>query len=97
MRYTKRFLNKLENISSEADYILRYEKGNFQSGYCLLKNSKVVVINNFLPLDGKVQVLMDVLAQIATDPEKLSEPAKKILDKLFKEKAIKVVINDLEK
>ena len=37
MKYTKHLLNKLEDIFSESDYVLRYEKGNFQSGYCILK------------------------------------------------------------
>ena len=41
IKYTSNFLSKLEDLFSESSYILRYEKGNFQSGYCILKDSKI--------------------------------------------------------
>ena len=45
VKYTKQFLDKLENLFSSSEYILRYEKGNFKSGYCLLKDTNLVIIN----------------------------------------------------
>ena len=54
VRYSKGFLNKLEDIFAESDYVLRYEKGNFKSGYCLLKDTKVAIINKFYSLEGKI-------------------------------------------
>jgi len=50
VKYTKNFLDKLENLFASSSYHLRYEKGNFKSGYCLLKETKVVIItiNTFL-------------------------------------------------
>ena len=45
IKYTKQFQKKLENIFPNIGYKLRYEKGNFKSGYCILKNEKVVIIN----------------------------------------------------
>ena len=32
VKYTKHFLHKLEDLFSETDYQLRYEKGSFNSG-----------------------------------------------------------------
>ncbi|MFT5772974.1 MAG: hypothetical protein ACI9ZX_002378, partial [Algoriphagus sp.] len=40
IKYTKHFLDKLENLFTETDFMLRYEKGNFKSGYCVLNESK---------------------------------------------------------
>ena len=40
VKYTKHFQNKLEDLFAESDYILRYEKGNFKSGYCVIKEKK---------------------------------------------------------
>jgi len=77
VKYTNHFLNKLENIMSETDYVLRYEKGNFQSGYCILNETKVAVINKFFALEGKVNSLIEVLRSIKIDIAQLSESNKK--------------------
>lgn len=77
IKYTNHFLHKLEDIMSETDYILRYEKGNFQSGYCILNESKVAVINKFFALEGKVNSLVEILRSIQVDTSKFSEQNKK--------------------
>ena len=48
MKYTQSTLDKLEKIAGEAGYVIRYERGTFQSGYCILEQKKVVVLNKFL-------------------------------------------------
>lgn len=58
---------------SETDYILRYEKGNFQSGYCILNESKIAIVNKFFALEGKVNSLVEILRSIEIDTSKLSE------------------------
>lgn len=78
IKYTNHFLNKLEDVMSETDYILRYEKGNFQSGYCILNESKVAVINKFFALEGKINSLIEILRSIKVDVNKLSESNKKL-------------------
>ena len=40
IKYSKHYLRKLEDVFSESDYILRYEKGNFKPGYCIIRDSK---------------------------------------------------------
>ncbi|MEQ9403668.1 MAG: hypothetical protein RIM99_08800 [Cyclobacteriaceae bacterium] len=78
IKYTKHFLNKLEDIMSETDYILRYEKGNFQSGYCILNESKIAIVNKFFALEGKVNSLVEILRSIKIDSAKLSDNNKKL-------------------
>ncbi len=63
---------------SETDYILRYEKGNFQSGYCILNDSKVAVINKFFALEGKVNRLIEIIRAIKVDTANLSDNNKKL-------------------
>ena len=41
MKYNQQTLNKLEKIIEEAGYVVRYERGSFQSGYCILEEKKV--------------------------------------------------------
>ncbi|MEP1096451.1 MAG: hypothetical protein ABJG78_15145 [Cyclobacteriaceae bacterium] len=78
VKYTKHFLNKLEDIMSETDYILRYEKGNFQSGYCILNDSKIAIVNKFFALEGKVNSLVEIIRSIQFDTTKLSEGNKQL-------------------
>lgn len=72
VKYSKYFLNKLEDVFSESDYILRYEKGNFKSGYCIINDSKVVVVNKFYTLEGKINCLLEILKQIDLKIENLN-------------------------
>ena len=83
VKYTKHFLNKLEDVFSESEYILRYEKGNFKSGYCILQNNKVAVVNKYYPTEGKINCLIEILKNIQPDPEQLSEKNQKFLAELL--------------
>ena len=78
LKYTKHFLNKLEDIFSESDYILRYEKGNFKSGYCLLKDTKVAIVNKYYTQEGKITCLVEILKEIELDIQALSEKNQKL-------------------
>lgn len=73
IKYTNHFLNKLEDLFSESNYILRYEKGNFQSGYCVLKDSNVAIVNKFYSLEGKINCLMEILKEVEIDTSNFSE------------------------
>ena len=79
IKYTKGNLNKLEDLISETPYILRYEKGNFQPGYCIIKEKKVIIVNKYYPVDGKINCLVDIIKQIEFNPADLSEKNQKLL------------------
>ncbi len=78
IKFTNHFLNKLEDLFSETDYILRYEKGRFQSGYCILNDTKVAVINKYFSLEGKINSLIDILKTIEVNPGQLSDKNRKL-------------------
>ncbi len=86
MKYNNTTLEKLERLPQEAGYLLRYERGTFQSGYCILEAKKVVVLNKFLPTEGRINTLVDLIPQLTISPEMLSEESRKfyqdILSKL---------------
>ena len=69
MKYTQTTLDKLETIVEEAGYVLRYERGTFQSGYCILEERKVVVLNKFLQLEGRINTMLDLIPQLGIDIE----------------------------
>jgi len=82
IKYTNQFLTKLEDLVAESDYILRYEKGNFKSGYCLLKEQKIMIVNKFFTVEGKINALLDILKNLELDPTRFSEKSKKLYDEL---------------
>ena len=92
MKYTQSVLDKLESIPENSGYVLRYERGTFQSGYCILEERKVVVLNKFLQMEGRINTLVDIIPQLNITPDTLSAEAKKtyleVLAKFEEEKKI---------
>ena len=78
MKYTQNTLDKLESVVEEAGYVLRYERGTFQSGYCILEERKVVVLNKFLQLEGRINTMLDLVPLLAINTDLLSDESKKI-------------------
>ena len=78
INYTRHFLSKIEDLYSETDYNLRYERGHFKSGYCLLRNQKIAIVNKFYSLEGKINSLIEMLKEIDVNTEKLSPKNKKL-------------------
>jgi hypothetical protein len=73
IKYTVPFLTKLEEIIGESDHVLRYEKGNFKSGYCVLKDQKIIIVNRFYTTEGKINALLDIFRNVSLDISKFSE------------------------
>jgi predicted nuclease with TOPRIM domain len=83
IKYSKQVLDRLEMLFAETDFKLRFEKGNFKGGYCVLHDTKVIVINKFFSLEGKINSLIDILKTIEIDQSRLSERNKKFLAELL--------------
>ena len=78
MRYTQTTLDKLEDIPEQAGYVLRYERGNFQSGYCILEAKRVVVLNKFLQTEGRINTLLDLIPQLDINANLLTDESKRL-------------------
>jgi hypothetical protein len=87
MKYTQTTLEKIERVLDEAQYIVRYERGTFQSGYCILELRKVVVLNKFLQLEGRINTLIDIVPQLNIDPELLTDDTRKIYEDVMEKHA----------
>jgi hypothetical protein len=83
MRYNQSTLDKIEKVLEEAGYVIRYERGNFQSGYCILEERKVVVLNKFLQMEGRINTLVDITPQLSVHPELLTPEAKKMYEEIL--------------
>ena len=83
MKYNHTTINKLEKILDEAGYIVRYERGSFQSGYCILEDKKVVVINKFLNPEGRINALMDIIPVLGINYDMLTRDSQKLHDEVM--------------
>ncbi len=73
IKYTRHNLSRLEEIFRELKITVRYEKGNFQSGYCIVFGKNIVIVNKFFDVEARINTLFEILEQGAVDPAPLSE------------------------
>jgi len=83
MKYTQSTLDKLQDILGEAGYTVRYERGNFNSGYCILEQKKVVVLNKFLQVEGRINTLTDLIPQLTIHFDSLTLESQKLYQQLL--------------
>ena len=82
MKFTQTNLDKLEHILSQSAYVVRYERGTFQSGWCLLEDKRVVVLNKFLDTEGRINTLLDLIPQLNVNYDKLTLESQKLYDSI---------------
>jgi hypothetical protein len=83
MKYTAATLKKLEDILGESDFTLRYERGTFQSGWCLLEAKKIVVLNRFLHTEGRINTLLELIPQLNISFDKLTHESQKLYEQIL--------------
>ncbi len=83
-KLTKQFQKKIELLLESQDYKIRFEKGNFKSGYCIIRDKKVVIINKYFTTEGKINALIEIIESINISPEKCSNENLNTLNKILK-------------
>ena len=84
MKFNQATLNKIEKILEEGQYIVRYERGTFQSGYCILEAKKVIVLNKFLNAEGRINTLIDLLPKITINLDLLTHDSQQLYESVVK-------------
>lgn len=83
MKFTSAKKKKIERIFEELGYSIRYEKGRFNSGHCVVHQDKVVIINRFFDTEGRARVLFEILLSLPqVDEESLSDESQKFFHSL---------------
>lgn len=84
MKLNQSYLDKLEDILGESNYTVRYERGTFQSGWCLLEQKRIVVLNKFLDIEGRINTLLELIPQLNIDFDKLTHESQKLYEEVMK-------------
>ena len=84
---TKHSLQKLEVLFQELGYVIRYEKGNFIAGYCIVEARNIVIINKFFETEARMNALLDILTDLSFEPGVLSEKSGKFYQRILEHNA----------
>ena len=84
MKLTQTTLDKLEDILGESEFVVRYERGNFQSGWCLLEAKRIVVLNKFLNLEARINTLLELIPVLEIQFDKLTHESQKLYTEVQK-------------
>lgn len=88
MKFTQSVLDKLSDILAQSNYTTRYERGTFQSGWCLLEAKRMVVLNKFLDTEGRINTLLDLIPQLKIDFDKLTLESQKLYEEVMKKTTV---------
>jgi hypothetical protein len=77
---------ELKALAQQLGATVRFEKGDFKGGYCLLKESKVIVINKLANLQRKTMILSAALKELGIDQIYLAPKIREFIDEMVEEK-----------
>ena len=63
----EQMLKELEGLAGNSGIGIRYEKGDFDGGFCVLKHERLIVVNKKLGLPRRASILAQGLAEIGID------------------------------
>ena len=75
-------LQDLKALAAQLGAKVRFEKGDFKGGYCILKESKVIVINKLTNLERKVMILSAAMKELGVDKIYLTPKIREFIDEM---------------
>jgi len=84
IKYTRTTLEKLVVVFEELGYRVRFEKGNFQSGSCIVMLKKMVVINKFYPIEEQIKSLISAIHTLDLKETSISDDNKEMYAQIQK-------------
>ena len=79
------FIQDLKALSVQLGAEVRFEKGDFKGGYCILKESKVIVINKMANLQRKAMILSMALKELGVDQIYITPRVRELIDEMAAE------------
>lgn len=73
IKLTTTTYNRLEKLIQIGGYKIRLEKGTFNSGQCILEQKKLIIINRFLDVEGKIRAIVEMLPSLHLNIEELEK------------------------
>ncbi len=81
-REFERLLQDLRQIAQEMGAKVRFERGDFKGGYCILKDDRTIVINKLSTLQRKVIILTNALKELGVDDKYLTPKIREVIEEI---------------
>ncbi|MBR9975136.1 MAG: hypothetical protein KFF77_06115 [Bacteroidetes bacterium] len=60
-------LEELRETCEQLGYTIRYEKGDFGGGHCILKEQRLLVVNKRFTIERKISTVARALGELGVD------------------------------
>lgn len=75
-------IQDLKSVASQLGATVRFEKGDFKGGYCLVKENKIIMINKNANLQRKAMILSAALKELGVDDVYLNPKLREVIDEM---------------
>ncbi len=75
-------LSDLKSLATQMGAKVRFERGDFKGGYCLVKENKVIVINKLATLQRKVIILSQALKELGVEDVYLTPKLREVIEEM---------------
>lgn len=79
-------IQDLKALAAQLGATVRFEKGDFKGGYCILKESKVIVINKMANLQRKAAILSTALKELGVDEIYINPKVREVIEEMGENK-----------
>ncbi len=79
-------LEELRETVEQLGYKIRYERGDFNGGACILREERLLVVNKRFQLERKISVVARALADLGVDAIFVKPAVREVID-IEREKA----------
>jgi hypothetical protein len=81
----EQIIDELKDLAEQLGANVRFEKGDFKGGYCILKDSKIIVINKKASTQRKAIILATALRELGIEQIFLTPRIREIIDNMGEE------------
>lgn len=75
-------LEDLKSLASEMGAKVRFERGDFKGGYCLVKDSRIIVLNKLSSIQRKVITLSAALKELGIEDVYVSPKLREVIEEM---------------
>ena len=74
VKYSNKTLSQLEEAIKSNNFELRYEMGQFNSGFCILDKRRVIIINKFFQTESRINTLLEIIVNLKSKGDFITTP-----------------------
>lgn len=78
----EQIIDELKQVAAQLGVSVRFEKGDFKGGFCIVKENKIIVINKFANTQRKAAILATALKELGIDDIYINPRLREIIDEM---------------